>query len=117
MSEWLDDNGYPTDAALDRIKNWPVTDAASLGQAFAFIRSIWNYADWGWTEKADEPRTTEYQISTGGWSGNEDTIGAMHENAILWSLCWVSSRRGGHHVFQVRGLRPRSPTPAQQEKP
>jgi len=38
-------------------------------------------------------------VSTGGWSGNEELIGAMRMNFILWSQWWWSSRRGGHYVF------------------
>ena len=93
-NEMLDDEGYPTDAALDVIRLWPFTDAKGW---FRFIESIWHLADWGWKE-----RDNEYHISTAGWSGNESIIGAMQENHVLWTLTWVQSRRGGHYIFEVR---------------
>jgi hypothetical protein len=57
-------------------------------------------SSWGWHELKEDDRTT-YSISTAGWSGNEGIIKAMQGN-ILWSLFWVSSRRGGHYEFEVR---------------
>lgn len=93
-NEMLDDEGYPTDAALDVIRLWPFTDAKGW---FRFIESIWHLADWGWKE-----RNNEYHISTAGWSGNESIIGAMQENHVMWTLNWIQSRRGGHYIFEVR---------------
>ena len=51
------------------------------------------------------PNQATLYISTGGWSGNEDLIGAMQNNAMLWIMTWVSSRRGGHYTFHsILGL-------------
>jgi len=69
-----------------------------------FVHSLWHWPDWGWKELATDDRTT-YDISTGGWSGNEELIGAMRENFMFWSMCWVSSRRGGHYIFEVRPIK------------
>ena len=42
-------------------------------------------------------------ISTAGWSGNESIIYAMQNNkSMLWNLTWVQSRRGGHHIFELK---------------
>ena len=67
---------------------------------FAFIKSRWWAADWGWTEEAGV-----YHISTGGWSGNEALIAAMRDNVPLWWATWESARRGGHYEFRVREKR------------
>lgn len=83
---------YPTEDDLKKITEWP-TDYASL---FDFIRSIWNYAEWGFTVDGDT-----YSLSTGGWSGNEEIIGAMRDNQMFWMQAWESSRRGGHYEFQL----------------
>jgi hypothetical protein len=93
-NEWHDETGrYPSDAALAKIQDWP-SDWYAL---MSFIQGIWEYADWGWSKSGNK-----YNISTGGWSGNEDIIHAMQHNFLFWSLCWYSSKRGGHYEFRVR---------------
>jgi len=104
-SDFLDDDGYPTDDALEIVKLWHWDDARGW---FKFIESLWAYHDWGWKEK-DEPHEFDndkmvhrYYISTGGWSGNESIIDAMQQADFMWSLNWVQSRRGGHYIFELR---------------
>lgn len=105
-AEGLFDDGYPTEAALAVISDWPHTQ--SYSKLFEFIRELWHYADCGyWKEEhtTDELHgcgVRKYTISTAGWSGNEDLIRAMEENRMLWAMCWVQSRRGGHYIFHVR---------------
>lgn len=97
-----DKDGYPTEEELARITSWPVDN--QLGW-FAFIKSCWWAADWGWSEddECDEGKDRRaFFISTGGWSGNESIIEAMQGNRILWSMTWRSHRRGGHWEFDVR---------------
>ena len=108
--DFLDDDGYPTDDALEIIELWHWNDARGW---FKFIESLWAYRDWGWKEK-DEPHEWEdhkqykdkivhrYYISTAGWSGNESIIRAMQDNDFMWYLNWVQSRRGGHYIFELR---------------
>ena len=105
-NEMLDDEGYPTDAALDVIRLWHWSDAKGW---FKFIENIWHLAGWGWRE-ADEPdeyrrdkrMVHRYHVSTAGWSGNESIIRAMQENEMMWWLNWVQSRRGGHYIFELK---------------
>ena len=89
----MDANGYPESSELKRIREWPYQDAAGL---MDFIRSIWWTADWGWKQTG-----MVFDISTGGWSGNESIIEALQENAMFWILCWWESRRGGHYRFEI----------------
>jgi hypothetical protein len=108
--DFLDDDGYPTDDALEIIKLWHWDDARGW---FKFIESLWAYHDWGWKEN-DEPHEWKdfneykdktvhrYYISTAGWSGNESIIRAMQKNDFMWHLNWVQSRRGGHYIFELR---------------
>jgi len=102
----IDSDGYPTDEALDIIREW--TFQMSDRDLFEFIKSIWWMPDWGWKEcEAIDERTGEksycYYISTGGWSGNESIIQAMQENKwMFWHMHWVQSRRGGHYIFELR---------------
>ncbi len=89
----IDDTGYPTKETLETIKKWNViNDAQGL---FDFIGPIFNYG-FGKCILKDNV----YEISTGGWSGCEDTIEAMGLNHIFWGVFWLSSRRGGHHEFK-----------------
>ena len=102
---FLDEDCYPTDDALDKIANWDYNDPQGW---FKFIESIWYLRSCVWSEvrKADldSPDKIEYHISTAGWSGNEDIIRAMQKNKILWYYTWVQSRRGGHYIFKVKNI-------------
>jgi len=92
----MDDDGYPTDATLDVIRNWPPDDPVGL---FDYVQPIWRYSDCGyWKQRGDI-----YRISTGGWSGNEDIISAMQGNYVFWGLNWMNSCRGGHYTFKIYG--------------
>jgi len=105
-NELLDDDGYPTDAALDAIKLWHFSDARGW---FKFIEGLWSKRYGRWTEKqmprswASSKMDTVYDIATGGWSGCEDIIRAMQENNhMLWTLNWYQSTRGGHYIFVLK---------------
>lgn len=96
----MPDNGYPTEEELERIKNWDYTEGWL--HLMAYIKSCWWRADWGWSMTSVEGHPTRYDISTGGWSGNESIISAMQENFLFWALCWEQSRKGGHYIFNVK---------------
>ena len=91
--ELLDDDGYPTDETLARIRTWPCGDFDGL---MAFINSIW-WQKYGWKEARGY-----VHMSTGGWSGNEDIISALRENRVFWAMFWYSNKRGGHYIFKKR---------------
>lgn len=101
----LDEDGYPTEAALEIVRIWHWSDSRGW---FEFIKSIWYMASWGWSEReADhEYRKDEkvyvYNISTAGWSGNESIIHEMQKCDMMWHLNWVQSRRGGHYIFELK---------------
>ncbi len=96
------DDVYPTDKTLDKIEAWDVhTQHPSAAELMAFVREHWAFSGVCWDEK-DHPNHTEYMISTGGWSGNEEIVQAMRKNWMFWATCWREHRRGGHYVFEVR---------------
>ena len=99
----LDKDGYPTMETLNKIRRWPLNDFKGMME---FIKPIWKYSDEGyWSEidyECEEFKGTRYNLSTGGWSGNEDLVQAMGENGMFWILCWYQSQRGGHFIFEVR---------------
>jgi hypothetical protein len=84
---------YPTKEELLKIKNWPPPDWKGL---LEYVKTIWWMPQWGWDQAEDK-----YHVSTGGWSGNEELIGAMQENFLFWSMCWQSSHKGGHFAFKL----------------
>ena len=107
MQKFLDDDGYPSEEVLTKIKQWRHENHEDLLAWFAFIKPIWYY---GWSERIkphdifpDKYDVKEYKIFTYGWSGNEDLVRAMEQNENLcWDFTWVQSRRGGHYIFEVR---------------
>jgi len=95
----MDSCGYPTEAALRRIREWPYKDLPGL---FAFIADLWRYGD-DMAEQTEEDGQAVWRLHTGGWSGNEDIIAALRQNNIAWALTWYRSERGGHYEFRLPG--------------
>ena len=101
----LDEDGYPTEAALEIVRIWHWSDAQGW---FEFIKSIWYMSSWGWSESDAEheyikdSKVHVYNISTAGWSGNESIIREMQNSNMMWHLNWVQSRRGGHYIFELK---------------
>lgn len=91
----MNKDGYPDKRELKKIRKWKANDYHGL---MAFVHDRWNYAEVSWKQTGDV-----YYISTVGWSGNEDLIGAMNENYAWWALYWFSVERGGHYVFKGFG--------------
>jgi len=98
----LNSDGYPTLAALAAIRTFGAQDAElpNWTALLTFCQRIWRYPDYVKVDEGGErPRWT---FATGGWSGNEDIIEALQANGLFWILCWVSSERGGRHIFVPR---------------
>lgn len=105
----MDDEGYPTQEALDYIKNWGygfVDDKFLLGKYHKFDRidelieyltCIWWYPDDGICYEDGL-----LEIHTLGWSGNEDIIHVL-KNTTLWAFKFKASLAGGHYYFRVDG--------------
>ena len=103
---------YPDDDDLKRVSEWRnewLNDGKFpvFAPWFDLIKSLWWAADWGWTEfdgSDDGDPIRVYQISTGGWSGNESLLEAMRDNFVCWSMTFYSMRRGGHYEFRIPRL-------------
>ena len=83
---------YPSEPEIEAIKSWDYKDARGC---FEYIADIWAYPEY-FTLDGDK-----YHISTGGWSGNEEIIGALRSNHMVWITTWEQSRRGGHYIFDM----------------
>lgn len=88
----MDDDGYPEESELKQIAEWPWRDIPAL---LEFVQLRWSYPNYWWQEG------DILNVSTGGWSGNEDLINAMMQNRMFVAICWISSRRGGHYKFDL----------------
>ena len=89
---------YPEEDELQKITEWDYKDFPGL---MKYVEYLWSYPQyWSTFNIGDKVR---YEISTGGWSGNEDLISALKSNSMFWAICWQSSRRGGHYEFMVKG--------------
>lgn len=97
----VDAEGYPTEAALLKLREWPITDCRGW---LEYARSLWWARDWGWP-------TLEGEVSTGGWSGNESIIEAMQaaHSGIMWNAVWWNTRKGGHYTLAL--TEPTAPHP------
>lgn len=87
-----DQRGYPTEEELETIRNWDHNDLTGMME---YIRDIWWSSSWGFHEHQEGV----YTLDTGGWSGNEEIIGAMRSNHVWWMMFWAEHRRGGHYTF------------------
>lgn len=97
----LGNSPYPSKKELNRIKNWPYTDLLGL---FKYIEERWMYPEY-WDIRDDlSDKIVLVTCSTGGWSGNEDLIGALQQNTMAWALTWQESRRGGHYKFEMSNM-------------
>lgn len=100
--EIFDDNGYPTDAALDHIARFNGTPRDLI----EFIDRAWWGGDYVTVEHDvespfgyDEPQV-KVRMVTVGWSGNETIIGEL-ERTLFWMFFWYSSVRGGAYEFYI----------------
>ena len=97
--EILDDDGCPTEEFLQSIRDWPYQQGFNALLEHAMQGHIYdNY----WTRSDSNDGKSIWNISTGGWSGNESIIEALRENQIFWIVCWYQSRRGGHYIFECK---------------
>src|SRR6056300_85971 len=92
----LDDNGYPSENVLEKIRQWPYEDP---GGCLDYVQSLWH-----WEEMASNPIEGRYRFATGGWSGNEDLIAAIMQNTMVHTMCWQFSSRGGLHLYELPSL-------------
>jgi hypothetical protein len=93
----FDSDGYPTEETLECIRDWSYNDFKGL---MKYCQEAWRYEEY--FKEFDTEIGFLYDVHTGGWSGNESIIGAMHDNTMFWMLCWEQSRRGGHYIFKVK---------------
>ena len=83
---------YPSEPELEAIEKWDYRD---IKGCFKYLQEIWAYPEYFTLED------NKYNVSTGGWSGNEDLLAALKSNHMIWMITWEQSRRGGHYIFDM----------------
>ena len=99
----MDSDGYPTEEELEKIRSW----RDDWNGLMLYLKKRWRWDSYIWRETIEGNLITNkflWHVSTGGWSGHEEMIQALQENYLFWGLCWLSSRRGGHYEFEVKGI-------------
>ena len=95
----MDDDGYPTEELCSFIESFDYRQG--WVNLMDIIMKCWSYPH-PYSNSYKEDGFIVYELSTGGWSGNEDLIGSLQDNHLFWLMNWHSSRRGGHYVFKVK---------------
>ena len=98
-----DEHGYPTNDALDYIKNWAFVNGKtgskfgkdSLNELIEYIKALWWYG-----EEAVEYHDGLLELHTYGWSGNEEIISEL-KNTDLWLMKFKAHLAGGHYYFKI----------------
>ncbi len=91
---------YPTQKELNRIKKWPYTDYLGLAE---FVVNLWH---WGNPfAKLTGKKVKILRLVTGGWSGNESIVSALHENQMFEMMCWQKSVRGGLYIYKIKVMK------------
>jgi hypothetical protein len=99
--DYFDDDGYPTDEALDYLQSMSYTKVGGFKPVIDFAENLWS--PYGRFETKEDEKNYYVCCATGGWSGNESVIWALKENkSFFWTICWVMSKRGGYHEFEIR---------------
>jgi len=91
-------DGYPSEVELQRIRDWSLE--AGWRELMDYVQARWAYAEHGyWRQRGDC-----FELSTAGWSGNEDMIGALQQaySGVFWAVCFRAQHRGGHYVLDVQ---------------
>lgn len=99
---WIDDDGYPTEAALEAVATLPSP------QVFEVMRRAWwmpthgvrNDLSAAEAEMVGELEGTPWRFATGGWSGNEELIDSFQES-WTWRWTWRLTATGGLYIFEV----------------
>lgn len=93
----FDEEGYPTEETLEVVRKWKIASNFAVRDLLAFVEKAWRYKFQ--IRRGGLGRRRWIYIATSGWSGNEELVGALRDNAVFWSLCWLESHRGGGFKF------------------
>ena len=107
--ELFDVDGYPTEEALNYIRNWgsekneeknelvfgKFFSSSNTSELIEYVKSLWNYGDYAYKEEDGL-----FELHTFGWSGNESIVYEL-KNTILWMMKLRVHQTGGHYYFKL----------------
>ena len=89
----MDSDGYPEEEDILRVKNL----GSEFREGAETMLDLFEASRIGSGAFQDDGSLV---LHTGGWSGNEELIGAAMES-FWWMRFWHSTTRGGHYVFKA----------------
>ena len=89
---------YPSEQTLKLIREWDILKNG-IKPLVAIVMDVWHWEDYRIL------KGNKLQLHTGGWSGNEDIIQALHQNKYFWMVCWLMEKRSGHYWFNVSEIK------------
>jgi hypothetical protein len=98
------DGQYPTEDYLRWLAQYKPSKEFTFQQFIEHLRTVWWMPDWGFGLKRKYGDYQGLELHTGGWSGNEEIIGALMQNSYLY-YHWMNVqmwRAGGHYYFKLR---------------
>jgi len=96
----FDENGYPDNTTISEIESFDMNMMVPTNISY-YLKLIWDNWEYPNTSWKYNKNTGCLQISTCGWSGNEEVVAAMKRNYLFWTLFWYGSKRGGHYWFRI----------------
>ena len=103
----VDDAGYPSEAALEKIEALKDADPREIWE---FMRhrfvTCGRELNHGKCEVSEDSGIMRVEFVTGGWSGCEDFVGAVLSVPLVQLVYYAEWKRGGLHVFEVEAYPP-----------
>lgn len=96
----LDGNGYPTEAALERIDRFEGAPSELVGELRPLMEHYGVVSTEDFVDDFGGVPSTRVTLVTGGWSGCEEVVGRL-SNTLFHYAFWESSWRGGKHTYVV----------------
>jgi hypothetical protein len=105
-----DQDGYPTQEALDYLQNWWLgyhgevwlqgefseLNKNNITSLLKYMKRLWHFDDWGFIVNEAEKKL---ELHTGGWSGNEEVL-SYFKNTAFAQFYWKMSKAGGHYYYE-----------------
>lgn len=105
MSRHIYEEGYSTQELLDIIRNYNPSENMNIVEfLMTHILPYWWGGDGQYKLHRKYNGVQKLVLHTGGWSGNEDIVGAILSNIYLthFSMTYVMWKAGGHFYFEIK---------------